>query len=92
MRLEETPPNHKKRFVAIFDNGKKVRFGSKHGQTYIDHGDVMKRKAYVDRHMASGLENWGDPYSPGALSRWLLWGPFPTLEANLEHYKTQFEL
>jgi 5-methylcytosine-specific restriction endonuclease McrA len=35
-----------KRFVAIFDDGQHVHFGSKNSSTFIDHGDKQKREAY----------------------------------------------
>ena len=38
-----------KRFY-VKNNGKKINFGSDVGQTFIDHGDVRKRKAWKARH------------------------------------------
>ena len=38
-----------KRFYVIY-NGKKINFGSDVGQTFIDHGDNKKKKAWVARH------------------------------------------
>ena len=69
-----------KRFMAIFKNGQIVHFGSKTGSTYIDHHDKIKRDNYIKRH--SKNENWNDPYSAGALSRWILWGDYTTLNEN----------
>jgi hypothetical protein len=81
-----------KRYVAIFKFGSKVHFGQMLGQTYIDHGDKAKRAAYIARHGASGRENWEDPYSPGALSRWLLWGDSTSLEENIRAYRKRFDV
>ena len=81
-----------KRYVAIFKFGSKVHFGQMLGQTYIDHGDKEKRAAYIARHGASGRENWEDPYSPGALSRWLLWGDSTSLEENIRAYRKRFDV
>lgn len=81
-----------KRYVAIFKFGTKVHFGQMLGQTYIDHGDEKKRAAYIARHGASGKENWQDKYSPGALSRWLLWGDSPSLEENIRAYRKRFDV
>lgn len=69
-----------KRFMATYANGKVVHFGQAGGSTYIDHGDKAKREAYLARH--SKRENWNDPYSAGALSRWLLWGDTTSLDTN----------
>jgi hypothetical protein len=81
-----------KRYVAIFKFGSKVHFGQMLGQTYIDHGDKAKRAAYIARHGASGRENWEDPYSAGALSRWLLWGDSTSLEENIRAFRKRFNV
>jgi hypothetical protein len=81
-----------KRYVAIFKFGSKVHFGQMLGQTYIDHGDKAKRAAYIARHGASGRENWEDPYSAGALSRWLLWGDSTSLEENIRSFRKRFNV
>lgn len=80
-----------KRFVAIFRHGTKVHFGSAEGSTFIDHGDVAKRAAYYARHGRSGRENWNDPYTPGALSRHILWGDYPSLNRNIAAFKEKFK-
>lgn len=79
-----------KRFMVTFENGKTVHFGQAGGQTYIDHGDKMKREAYLKRHQTR--ENWNDPYSSGALSRWLLWGDSKDLEANHIAFMKRFKV
>lgn len=81
-----------KRYVAIFKDGKRIHFGQMLGQTYIDHGEESKRAAYIARHSGSGRENWEDPYSPGALSRWLLWGDSPSLEENIRAFRKRFNV
>tara|TARA_R110000868_G_scaffold267137_1_gene526406 strand:- start:1258 stop:1533 length:276 start_codon:yes stop_codon:yes gene_type:complete len=78
-----------KRYKATFEsNGRTVHFGSKNGSTYIDHKDKAKRAAYLSRHKVN--EDWTDPYSPGALSRFLLWGDSTTLAANHAAYMKKF--
>lgn len=79
-----------KRFMVTFENGKNVHFGQAGGQTYIDEGDKMKRDAYLKRHQSR--ENWNDPYSSGALSRWLLWGNSTNLEANHIAFMKKFKV
>jgi len=81
-----------KRYVAIFKFGSKVHFGQMLGQTYIDHGDKAKRAAYIARHGASGRENWEDPYSPGSLSRYILWGDSPSMEENIRAFRKRFNV
>lgn len=78
-----------KRFMVTYDNGITVHFGQAGGQTYIDHGDKAKREAYLKRHQAR--ENWNDPYTAGALSRWLLWGDSKDLETNHIAFMKRFK-
>lgn len=79
-----------KRFQATFANGKIVHFGQAGGQTYIDHGDKAKREAYLARHKKR--ENWNDPYSPGALSRWILWGDSTSFDTNHNAFMRMFPI
>ena len=69
---------------------KVVNFGSKGSQTYLDHSDKTKRKQYIARHRKR--ENWNDYMSPGALSRYLLWGDSSSLTVNIKKYKKMFKL
>ena len=78
-----------KKLMATFSNGKVVHFGAKNSKTYLDTGDAAKRRAYLARH-AKGGEDWLDPYTPGALSRWLLWGDSTSLEANHQAFMKRF--
>ena len=78
-----------KRFTAVFDD-KKVHFGSKNGNTYIDHGDKTKRLNYIKRHQVN--ENFDDPFSAGSLSRWLLWGESTDLYKNLKEFRKKNSL
>jgi hypothetical protein len=77
-----------KRFMATFANGKVVHFGASNASTYIDHGDKAKRSAYIARHKVN--ENWSNPYSPSALSRFLSWGDSTSLEANHQAFMRKF--
>ena len=81
-------PRKSKRLMAIFDNGIKTHFGLDGGSTYIDHHDAKKRDAYIARHRVR--EDFEDPESAGALSRWLLWGPYKSLPKNIEFFKKRF--
>jgi hypothetical protein len=86
-----TQSNRKdKRYLATFDNGTKIHFGLKDGQTYIDHLDKKKRSAYLKRHMKN--ENWDDPYTAGSLSRYILWGDSTNINKNISDFKQRFKL
>lgn len=85
------PSHHpSKRFVAIFHNGTKIHFGSKNGQTFIDHQDQKLRENYIKRHSKLN-ENWDDPYNAGSLSRWILWEK-PNLRYAVNSFKKRFNL
>ena len=87
MKIEKSTRKGK-RLMATFKNGKTVHFGSATGSTYVDHGDKNKRAAYLARHKVN--ENWDDPYSPGSLARYLLWGDLVSLEANHRDFMRRF--
>ncbi len=77
-----------KRYKAIFSNGKKVHFGSKIGFTFLDHRNTIKRFKYLKRHQVN--EDWSDPFSPGALSAFLLWGNNYTMDDNIFEFNRVF--
>ena len=54
-----------------------------------DRLDVRDR--YIQRHKQSGTEDWNDPMTAGALSRFVLWEE-PTLEASWRKYLKSFGL
>ena len=78
-----------KRFMAIFKNGSITHFGLKNGQTFIDHGDEVKRKNYIARHKVN--EDFSNPYSASALSRYILWGDSKSLDVNHKTYMKKFD-
>lgn len=63
-----------KRFKVVTD--KTIHFGSDVGQTFIDHGDEQKRKAWRARHskiMRDGKPAYKNKDSPSYYSWNLLW-------------------
>ena len=86
--LIENSTRKGKRFMATYKNGKVVHFGSDVGSTYIDEGDNLKRENYIKRH--SVRENFDDPFSAGALSRWLLWGDTTSLDLNHKAFMKRY--
>lgn len=87
----------KKKLAALFDDGTVVHFGGKGCGDYTIYWKLdpalarRKRHAYISRHAASGSENWMNPKSPGALSRWILWEK-PTVSSAIRAYKKMFRL
>ncbi len=45
------------------------------------------KSAYIARHKVR--ENWNDPMSAGALSRYISWN-LPTISASIKDYKKRF--
>jgi len=89
MRLERaTDGKHK--WVAVFDDGKRVPFGAKGYEDYTQHHDKLRRANYLRRHRSR--ESWSNPRTAGALSRWILWGDSTSLDANLRAFRRRFSL
>lgn len=80
-----------KKYRAVFQlpNGrqKTTYFGARGYEDYTMHKDKERMKRYLTRHKAR--ENWGDPTTPGALSRWILWNK-PSLRASIQDYAKRF--
>jgi len=79
-----------KRFMALFKNGTITHFGQNNGITYIDEGDEQKRRNYIKRHAVN--EDFSNPYSASALSRFLLWGDYKTLDENHQAFMKKFRI
>jgi hypothetical protein len=78
------------KLVAKFDDGQLVPFGAFGYDDFITSGgDLKKKQAYLRRHRKR--EDWNDPQTPGALSRWILWNK-PTLEESIKHYIKKFHM
>jgi len=79
--------------MAVFDLGdgrtKTTHFGAKGYQDFTQHHSNLRKMLYLARHRSN--ENWNDPTSAGALSRYLLWNK-PTLSASIEDFKRKFNL
>ena len=85
----------KKKLVALFytDEGEYVRqvpFGSRGSSVYYDHKNDKTMRNYLARHGGSKKQNWDDPYTPGSLSRWVLWSKKSSLGAGKKAYAKKF--
>lgn len=84
-------PAEGKRYRAKFNkDGREIHtdFGDSSLANYTIHHDPERRKRYLMRHRER--EDWKDPTSAGALSRWLLWGDSTSLRENIAMYKKRF--
>jgi hypothetical protein len=77
-----------KRFMITINNGhKKIHFGDKNGNTFIDHNNEEKRINYFNRHYNNFNERkFIDEMiiSPSMLSLFILWGPYIDINDNLK--------
>lgn len=62
-----------------------ILFNKEEGKVFANH----RKDLYIMRHKMK--EDWNDPTSRGALSRYILWN-LPTLEASIADYKKRFNL
>jgi len=96
LKLKAIRKSHKaeKKWDAVFvkSDGREIvqPFGQKGYSDFTKHKDVTRRQRYLNRHRGMN-ENWRDPTSAGALSRWILWNK-PTFKASLSDYKKRFNL
>ena len=83
---------HKYTATFLLDTGreKKVRFGAVGYSDYTIHKDPKRQKRYLERHSGMG-ENWKDPTTPGALSRWILW-EYPDFDRAVAEFRRRFSL
>ena len=93
LRVVPTPGLSKK-YAAVFllPNGRQrtVRFGTASNYVSNPRKTARNRAAYIARHRVN--EDHGDPLTPGALSRWLLWGESRSLARNTAAFRRRFRL
>jgi hypothetical protein len=100
MSVDKKPKFHiepatdgKHKYVGIFEKEDghvtKIPFGAKGYEDLTTHKNVLRRQRYIARHKAR--EDWKNPMSAGALSRWILWET-PELEKNIRIFKQKFNL
>jgi len=82
-------PNKKKKYRAYFSNGKHTDFGAKGYSDLIHHKSLERQKRYLERHKSR--ENWNDPTTAGALSRYILWNK-TSFRESVADYKKRFKL
>jgi hypothetical protein len=82
----------KHKYIATFktDSGfKHIPFGALGYSDFTLHKNLERKKKYILRHRTR--ENWNDPMTAGALSRWILWNK-PTLLESIKDFRKRFKL
>lgn len=85
-------PNKDKKYRAVFSRNGKIKnvdFGAAGMSDFTKHKDPERKQRYINRH--SARENFNDPTSRGALSRWVLWNK-PSFSESVKDYKRKFKL
>ena len=77
----------KHKWVAEFKDGTHTRFGAVGMDDYTIKHDAEQKARYLARHRST--ENWNNPKSAGALSRWILWNA-PTIAGSLRSFHERF--
>lgn len=96
MKLLSIKPSSvpEKKLTATFQTPegrtKTTHFGAKGMDDYTKTGDTEQRRRYIERHKRN--ENWNDPTSAGALSRFILWGESTSLARNIAAFRNKFSL
>jgi hypothetical protein len=95
LRLKTIKRSHRsdKKWDAVFEVNGRTRvqpFGQKGYSDYTKHKDKTRKQRYLHRHSGMG-EDWNDPTTAGALSRWILWNK-PSFKASLQDYRKRFDL
>tara|TARA_B110001450_G_scaffold238641_1_gene245811 strand:- start:262 stop:567 length:306 start_codon:yes stop_codon:yes gene_type:complete len=70
------------RVTMNFPNLHHHEFGSDVGSTFIDHKDNKIKNSWVARHKKN--KNWDNKHAGTYYSRYLLWGPYPSLLKNIK--------
>jgi len=88
---KSTKPEKKLMAVFTMDNGRSrtTHFGASGMDDYTKTRDKAQKSRYLTRHRRN--ENWNNPVSAGALSRWVLWNK-ETRAASIADYKRRFNL
>ena len=88
-------PDPDKKLTAKFETAegrsKTVHFGQRGADDYTKTHNAEQRARYLERH-GRGREDWSDPTSPGALSRYILWGESTSLARNIAAFRSRFGL
>ena len=92
VKIEDSTKNGKKLMAVFYRNGDKFKtthFGAEGYEDFTRHKNKTRKQNYLNRHR--NREDWNNPFTPGALSRWILWNK-PTLAASIAAFKKRFHL
>lgn len=80
------------KWIGVFedeDTHRRIPFGAKGYEDYTQHKNPLRKEAYLRRHRSR--EDWTNPMTAGALSRFLLWES-TSLQDAVRKFKRRFSL
>ena len=86
-----------KKYTAIFEcpkcnKTKVVHFGAEGMSDFTIHKDPERKARYLKRHNPKNTnEDWNNPMTAGALSRWILWDK-PSFDESVKGFIDRFNL
>jgi len=95
MKFTLEPANDgKHKWVGVFTDEttkdeRRIPFGAKGYEDYTQHKNHLRKENYLQRHRTR--EDWNDPKTAGALSRWILWD-VPDLQDAVRRFRRRFSL
>ena len=94
MKFTLEPATDKKhRWVGVFtkEDGttKRVPFGDATMENYTMHKNPLRKEKYLQRHRSR--EDWTNPMTAGALSRFILW-EVPDINEAVRRFRRRFSL
>jgi hypothetical protein len=89
----ERATDGKHKYVGVFtdEDGKtrRIAFGAKGYEDYTQHKNPLRKENYLLRHRSR--EDWADPMTAGALSRYILW-EVPDIDEAVRRFRRKFSL
>ena len=84
--------NGKNKYTMIFYDHlrkrvKTINFGAVGYEDYTTHKDLQRKMNYLSRH---SNEDWSNPQSAGALSRWILWNK-TSISTSYKDFRSKFK-
>lgn len=84
--------NGKNKYTMIFYDHlrkkiKTINFGAVGYEDYTTHQDMARKQNYLSRHEKN--EDWSNPMTSGALSRWILWNR-TSLSTSYKDFRSKF--
>ena len=78
-----------KKYMVVFEDGKKIHFGSKGYGDYPTHKNEKRKESYVARHRKN--EDWNNMKTAGFWAKNLLWNK-PSFSASIKDVEERYDI